>query len=532
MFEMFLTNRTMKKITMIIPLKYLLVLPAIMCLFRVQAQVGVGTKAPEGAETFLDGTRAMLDAKWIYWNGPRLAAKPPIKWEIVPDPVDAGNVLDGNDPTAAGGKYGTADIVTKKTFRDFRLHVEFLIRDKGGNSGVYLQNRYEIQVLDGDSTVHGMAAVINETPSPYYAYRGTGKWNAYDIVFRAARFTNGKRSEKAMLSMCFNGQKVHVNQTINKVWGGPNSGIDGGNEDGLGITDIPGGLKLQAEGHHVLYRNIWIQDLDLPQPETDLFEEQIPLWSDGAPGFEKRRNEPEEAKDWWVKNIHNPSITAFFPPAALANGAAVVICPGGGHRALVYNSEGRDAARYFNSIGVTAFVLKYRLFREEKSPYTEENTRQDAFRAMRLVRSKATAWKLDPKRIGIMGFSAGGELAAWASFETPKANNMSTDPVEHFNTRPDFLIGIYPGPLAVPESVSRTAPPAFLVAANDDECCSEPVLKLAQLYRSAKVPVEVHLFAQGNHAFNMGNKSTLATIKSWSQRLTDWMKDGKLLERK
>ena len=109
----------------------------------------------------------------------------------------------------------------------------------------------------------------------------------------------------------------------------------------------------------------------------------IPLWEHGAPGFEDRKNEPEQAKDWWVKNIHLPSVTAYFPKNGISNGPAVVICPGGGHRALVYNSEGRDAAQYFNTLGVTAFVVKYRLFREENSPYKEEHTRQDGIRAMR-----------------------------------------------------------------------------------------------------------------------------------------------------
>ena len=162
-----------------------------------------------------------------------------------------------------------ADIVTKKKYRDFRLHVEFLVMKEGGNSGVYLQNRYEIQILDGDKTTHGMGAVINETPSPYDAYNGVGKWNAYDIVFRAARFENGKRTEKAMVTVYFDGKKVHVNQTINQVWGGPNSGIDGGNDGGKGITDTPGGIKLQAEGHDVRYRNVWIKKVNLKEANTD-----------------------------------------------------------------------------------------------------------------------------------------------------------------------------------------------------------------------------------------------------------------------
>jgi hypothetical protein len=233
------------------------------------AQIGVGAKKPKNADMMFDGSRAMLDGNWAYWEGPRFAAQMPIKWEIVSDPVDKGTTVSTNDPAGAGGKYGSADIVTKRKFRDFRLHIEFFIPSKGGNSGVYLQNRYEIQVLDGDTTKHGMAAVINETPSPYYAYNGVGKWNAYDIQFRAARFKDGVLTEKPLVTMYFNGKKVHKNQVINQVWGGPNSGIDGGNNGGKGITDSPQGLKLQAEGHDVRYRNIWMKDMDFAQAETD-----------------------------------------------------------------------------------------------------------------------------------------------------------------------------------------------------------------------------------------------------------------------
>ncbi len=234
-----------------------------------RAQTGVGTPAPEGAMVLFDGTRESLDANWTYWEGPRFAAELPIKWEIVDDPVDEGTVVSSKDSSAAGGLYGAADIVTKTKFRDFRLHVEFLITETSGNSGVYLQNRYEIQVLDGDSTKHGMAAVINEKAAQYWPYNGTGQWNSYDVVFRAARFEEGERTERAMVTLYFNGVKVHENVPIEKVWGGPNSGIDGGNDEGRGITDVPGGLKLQAEGHDVRYRNIWIQEIDLIEPDTD-----------------------------------------------------------------------------------------------------------------------------------------------------------------------------------------------------------------------------------------------------------------------
>jgi hypothetical protein len=236
------------------------------------ADVGIGAPPPAEAEVLIDGSRALLDEKWTYWEGPRFSSALPIKWKIVDDPIDEGTVLLSHDPAAAGGKYGAADIVTKKAVRDFRLHIEFLVMKPRGNSGVYLQNRYEIQIVDGDDSAHGMGAVINEAAAPYRAYRGIGQWNAYDIVFRAARFKNGKRVERARLTMYFNGVKVFTNQEIDRVWGGPNSGIDGGNDDGRGITDTPGGIKLQAEGHDVLFRNAWIKDLDLDGSDTDFTE--------------------------------------------------------------------------------------------------------------------------------------------------------------------------------------------------------------------------------------------------------------------
>ncbi len=233
----------------------LFILPSIM------AQQKLETKAPKKAEILFDGSRAMLDEKWTYWEGPRFSGTLPIKWMITADPVEPGTAVNSHDTTVGMGMYGVADIITKKAFRDFRLHVEFLVGEKGGNSGVYLQNRYEIQILDGDSTVHGMGAVINEASSSYAAYKGPGKWNSYDIMFRAARFENGIRTEKARVTMYFNGVKVHDDQPIEKVWGGKNSGLDGGGP----VTDSPGGIKLQAEGHNVLFKNIWIKELNIKQ---------------------------------------------------------------------------------------------------------------------------------------------------------------------------------------------------------------------------------------------------------------------------
>lgn len=244
----------------------------LMTAISARADVGVGAKPSAGAEIIIDGTREMLDAKWIYWEGPRFGSSMPIKWKIVEDPVDKGSAVMTDDRAADGGKYGAADIVTKKAYRDFRLHIEFLVMNPKGNSGVYLQNRFEIQICESDKTSHGMGAVINETPSPYHAFNGLGKWNSYDIVFRAARFKEGKLVEKPLVSMYFNGIKVHTNQVISKVVGGPNSGVDGGNDGGAGITDTPQGLKLQCEGHDVRYRNAWIKELDIIAADTDFKE--------------------------------------------------------------------------------------------------------------------------------------------------------------------------------------------------------------------------------------------------------------------
>ena len=233
-------------------------------------KLGVGAQAIEGAEMYMDGTKEILHDKWEYWEGPRFSGEYPIKWMAVMNPETGKYAISSNDPGGKGGKYGSADIVTKKKFKDFRAHVEFLIATEGGNSGVYLQNRYEIQVLDGDTTSHGMGAVINESESPYHLYNGIGEWNAYDIQFRAARFdAEGNITEKPVVSMYFNGKKAHANVQINQVWGGVNSGLDGGNDEGKRITETPGGLKLQAEGHEVLYRNVWIKEMDFEAADTD-----------------------------------------------------------------------------------------------------------------------------------------------------------------------------------------------------------------------------------------------------------------------
>lgn len=260
--------------------------------------------------------------------------------------------------------------------------------------------------------------------------------------------------------------------------------------------------------------------------------EVIPLWSKGAPGFENLRNEPEEAQDWWVRNVHNPSVTVYLPSPDTANGTAVVICPGGGYRRLVFNAEGVDPAVFLSKLGITAFALKYRLPADEDSPYTIDNSVEDLYRAMRLVRSRAKEWHIDPDRIGAMGFSAGGDLVTRISFESGEGDPDAADLIDRVNAKPDFQILVYPGTKYVPVKIPENAPPAFLVAAIDDPCCAEPAIELLQKYHDAGVSAEAHIYSKGGHAFNMGYRSDLVTLKTWPQRLADWLKDNNYWKKK
>lgn len=161
----------------------------------------------------------------------------------------------------------------------------------------------------------------------------------------------------------------------------------------------------------------------------------IPLWPAGAPGSEARRGEAEtKPNPWSIGNIYNPSLTIYYPPPGGGNGTAVIIAPGGGHRELVVGEEGTKPAQYLASLGVTAFVLKYRLAREEKSGLTiEKDTRADAYRAVRLVRLRAKEWNLIPDRIGMMGFSAGGEVLSMAAFGGGPGDAATPDLIERLD---------------------------------------------------------------------------------------------------
>jgi endo-1,4-beta-xylanase len=273
------------------------------------------------------------------------------------------------------------------------------------------------------------------------------------------------------------------------------------------------------------------QELLEQREKQNLFPVQpISLWPNGAPGFESRKDEPEQAKDWWVKNIHNPTLTPFFPSKEKATGEAIIVVAGGGHRQLVFNAEGTDPAQYLAERGIATFALKHRLAREEGSPYSiEKHALEDGQRAVRFVRANAEKWGLDPERIGMLGFSAGGEVVSMVAYADPKGDPQSADPIDQQSSKISFQMLVYPGPLGIPKTIPRGAPPAFLLVANDDGA-AKVVLDLANKFREAKVPLEMHLYRKGGHGFNMGNRSKRKSIQDWPQRMADWLEDNRTKE--
>lgn len=263
----------------------------------------------------------------------------------------------------------------------------------------------------------------------------------------------------------------------------------------------------------------------------------VPLWANGAPGTPPGTADKEiyesatpERNYSRLTRVHNPSVTVFLPPAEIATGAAVIICPGGAHRFLAIDHEGYDVGRWLARIGVAGFVLKYRLAQTEGFHYSVDTSVGDALRAIRLVRSHAAEWGIDPKRVGIMGFSAGGEVTALVGAHQEAASPEAADPVDRLNSRPDFQILVYPGgPLVAALRVPNGAPPAFLVCTYDDRGSAALVAQLYLKFKEAEVPAELHIYAQGGHGFGM--RESPLPVGTWTARVQDWMADQKLLKK-
>jgi acetyl esterase/lipase len=266
---------------------------------------------------------------------------------------------------------------------------------------------------------------------------------------------------------------------------------------------------------------------------------EIRLWPNGAPGSEGKTatevaEPPNQAHGYLkVTGVHQPSLTVFLPPADKASGAAMIIAPGGAHMFLNYDQEGTNVAEYLNTIGVAGFVLKYRLAREPGSTYkVEEHALADAQRAIRLLRARAAEFNLNPARIGIMGFSAGGEVAALAATRFDAGKPDATDPVDRQSSRPDFDALIYPGIRANTYTIPKDMPVTFLLCADNDRGPSTALAALYPMLKAAGIQTEVHVYATGGHGFginpNTRNPSPAAT--TWQLRLGDWLKQIGMLK--
>jgi endo-1,4-beta-xylanase len=255
--------------------------------------------------------------------------------------------------------------------------------------------------------------------------------------------------------------------------------------------------------------------------------QEILLWPSGAPGSEGKtaaeKVEVTASGERNITSVHKPSITPYLPAEGKGSGAAVLVIPGGGHRMLCMDHEGANAARLLAENGVAAFVLKYRLAREQGSTYTiRDHALADAERAIRLIRSRATEWKVDAKKVGAMGFSAGGELVALASMRSGENDSSASDAIDAQNSRPSFQALIYPGRSGDIQP-DKSAPPAFLACStNDRRDISEGLAEAYLRFKRAGASAELHVYATGGHGFGVRSRNKGA-IGGWADRFLEWM---------
>lgn len=280
--------------------------------------------------------------------------------------------------------------------------------------------------------------------------------------------------------------------------------------------------------------------------------EPIRIWPEGVPG-RKADGGAEYDKDGRTYNVQDPSLTCYAPEPGKANGCAIILCPGGGYVRLAIGHEGGDLARWLRDLGVTAFVLKYRM-----KEYGHPAPLQDVLRAVRLVRSRASEFGIDPQRIGLLGGSAGGHLAASAGtlFDHPAGRTGAT--LDATSGRPDFLVLLYPvismepdivhrgsrnallGPEPKPEllrlmslehQVTARTPPTFLMHTQEDtSVVAENSIRFHQALVRAGVPAELHVYHRGPHG--VGMRAGLGTTSDWPKHAEAWLRAGGWLERR
>ena len=272
----------------------------------------------------------------------------------------------------------------------------------------------------------------------------------------------------------------------------------------------------------------------------------IPLWPNGAPGARTdlgpetnsttpKDNRPADRDVTRLTNIISPTLTVYRPQEEKNTGAAVIVFPGGGYRILAIDLEGTEVCEWLNSIGVTAVLVKYRVPEPVGVPRYRAPL-QDAQRAMGVVRSHATEWKLDPQRIGVLGFSAGGHLSATLLQNSAQRTYPRIDAADDTNCRPDFAILVYPAYLSIADKGQETAPevqpapgtpPLFIVQAEDDRSYVPGTILYYRALISAKVPAELHIYETGGHGY--GLRPTSAPVTHWPQLAEAWLRLHRLI---
>jgi acetyl esterase/lipase len=271
----------------------------------------------------------------------------------------------------------------------------------------------------------------------------------------------------------------------------------------------------------------------------------VDVWPGPAPGENAPVGEeklleqkPGEKSVKRLTNVSKPTLTIYRPAKDKDTGTAVLICPGGGYNILAWDLEGEEVAAWLNTLGVTGIVLKYRVPRRPDQPKDKPpvGPLQDSQRALSLVRSKAQDWGLDAKRLGILGFSAGGHLAAATATNFDKRAYEPIDEIDKLNCRPDFAVLVYPAylvrrdndELAPDMRVRKECPPMFFVHAGDDRVAADNSVRMYLALKRAGVPAELHVYASGGHGF--GLRPSQKACSTWPQRCADWMRTQGLLK--
>jgi len=293
--------------------------------------------------------------------------------------------------------------------------------------------------------------------------------------------------------------------------------------------------------------------LAMLQPLAHAEPKDLPLWPGDAPGaaVPQAKEESNNRGDVLVVGkIQQPTMRVYLPPAEKATGAAVVIFPGGGYSIVAMKHEGYDVAEWLNSLGIAAVVVKYRVSSDPAYGYQHPVPLLDAHRAIRLTRHKAAEWGIDPKRIGVLGFSAGGHLASTAgTLFDRKLIVRERDEIDRVTSRPDFMVLVYPvitttkpfghggskknllGEKPDPDltrllsselNVTAETPPTFLVHSHDDPVASENSVYFYLALKGANIPAEMHLYESGGHGYGLGRGDHISA--TWPKRCEEWLR--------